>query len=196
MSRADARIVKMLRSLQRSVQTQRFARTLPPGSRGLERLTTRELVRETLIRYRERGDQWDQVDRERVAAEYRRRDLPSAAGLVAGTAIIAGFAAMKALNEIKEQPEVHTPGDVDAAFDAAGNDLDATDEMVNSDPMALDDRLADAQELGVDPDLAVGRDSLDSLGFGGVEAAPAAAPAPAAPSVDAPVISAAPAMGM
>ncbi len=195
-NRAEARIVKMLSFLQDSMRAQRYARTLPPGSRGLERLSTRELVRETVIRYRERGSQWEQADRDRLAAEYRRRNLPTAAGVVAGTATIAGLAVMTVLDEIHDQPEVHGPADVDAAFDAAGQDVNDLDALVNPDPMTHADRLADAHELGIDEGLVIGREPLDALGFGGVEAAPAQVSATAAPDVLAPVISAAPAMGM
>ncbi len=192
-SRADGRIVKMLHEL-RALKARTATRVVRPGPRQLQRLSTRELVHETVRRQQESGLRWDRRDRDRFAAEYRRRDLPTTADLVAG--VVTGAAAVAMIGDYLDQPEVQSPADVDAVFAESREDFKGVDEVVESTPLTFEERIADAQDMGVDPSLVSARETLDTLELGGVSPAPSAVSTPEVSSAPSPDMTPAPSLGM
>ena len=124
------------------------ARTLRPGPRELARISTRQLLDETRRRVGEYDGRLPARDRTHLCEEYARRDLHSmrsvldtATGAVMGAAVTTEVAKIVADEEAMATAEA-------AAIPT---------------PLTYEDRLADAQDLGIDPDLVAARAHLEPI---------------------------------
>lgn len=172
MDQALARMIRRLQEvLRQASRHQSRARTLEPGSRKLQRMSTGELAREHITRMRREDTDYPAEQRQQIAAEFDRRGYPEAAAAV--TAGLAGGAAlanaadpadwttqMQAVLEDAENP-AYPASLVDKNVESAVDEQMANSpelaeneaEVVNSDPMTQEDFLADMAEQGIAPEV-------------------------------------------
>lgn len=146
-----------------------LARTLRPGPRALQRMSTKKLIVETIYRYREYNGRWPRKDRDALAAEYQRRNLPITAHTILAKTEDTTIPEHKHswLDIIHHKYSTPAIADVERMADLIikryPEEMKETDSFVNSSPSTPEDTINDARDLDMEPKLIEARDILASL---------------------------------